>query len=308
MPSGRKAGGGHVSVLVLGSVALDTLETDRGKVVDCLGGSASHAACAVSYFVRPTIVGVVGDDFPKEAWDFLAARADLSELKVLRGKTFRWHGMHDLKTGETVTKATELNTYEQFAPELSQEASRLPYVLLGNIAPELQLRVLEQLQSSRVVLADTMPLWIDADRPGVIEVMRRSHVFMLNAEEARMLTDKRAAEDAGAALLEQGARCVVVKQGGDPAVLVSRRGVRHVASYPDVDLVDPTGAGDNFAGATLGYLAAQGADGDNIDAIAAGMTYGAAIASFAIEEFGTLVHQRLTKEDIEKRRKTAIAT
>lgn len=296
-----------MSVLVLGSVALDTLETDRGKVVDCLGGSASHAACAVSYFVRPTIVGVVGDDFPKAAWDFLAARADLSELKVLRGKTFRWHGVHNLKTGETLTKATELNTYEQFAPELSEEASRLPYVLLGNIAPELQLRVLEQLYSPRVVVADTMPLWIETDRAGVLEVMRRSHLFMLNAEEARMLTDKRTAEEAGAVLLEQGARCVIVKQGGDPAVLVSHQGVRSVPSYPNVDLVDPTGAGDNFAGATLGYLAARGASGDNIDAITEGMTYGAAVASFAIEEFGTTVHRRLTKAEIEKRRSEAMA-
>lgn len=296
-----------MSVLVLGSVALDTLETDRGKVVDCLGGSASHAACAVSYFVRPTIVGVVGDDFPKDAWDFLAERADLSELKVLRGKTFRWHGIHNLQTGETITKATELNTYEQFAPELSRKASQLPYVLLGNIAPELQLRVLEQLHSPRVVVADTMPLWIDTDRAGVLEVMQRAHLFMLNAEEARMLTDKHAAEDAGAALLELGARCVIVKQGGDPAVLVSRHGVCSIPSYPDVDLVDPTGAGDNFAGAMLGYLAAQGASGDNIDAIAQGMTYGAAIASFAIEQFGTSIHQRLTKEDIEKRRNEAIS-
>lgn len=295
-----------MSLLVLGSVALDTLETDRGKVVDCLGGSASHAAFAASYFVRPTIIGVVGDDFPKEDWEFLSSRADLSELKVLRGKTFRWHGEHDLVTGETRSKSTELNTYEQFAPELSRGASQSPYVLLGNIAPELQLKVLGQLHSPRVIVADTMPLWIDTARDGVIEVLRQAHVFMLNAEEAFMLTDRRDAEEAGAALLELGGRYVIVKQGAEPAVLISRDGVRKVPSFPNVDLVDPTGAGDNFAGATLGFMASQGAWADNLDVIAQGMTYGVAVASYAIEGFGTTVHRDLTKDDIEKRRTARI--
>lgn len=291
-----------MAVLVLGSVAFDTLETDRGQVADCLGGSASHAACAVSYFARPLIVGVVGDDFPQKDWDFLASRADLSELKVLSGKTFRWHGQHNLATGETVSKSTELNTYAEFSPKLSSDSAHAAYVLLGNIAPELQLKVLRQLKSPRVIVADTMPLWIDTDRDGVIEVMRQSHIFMLNAEEAAMLTGKRDAEEAGVALLGQGGRSVIVKQGGDPSVLVSQAGVRKVPSYSKVDLVDPTGAGDNFAGATLGYLASQGVLADNLDVIMQGMTYGVATASFAIEDFGTRVHRHLTKEDIEARR------
>lgn len=296
-----------MSVLVLGTIALDTVETERGRAVECLGGSGVHAACALSYFTRPRIVGVVGEDFPENDWEFLAARADVSEVRVLPGKTFRWHAEHDLRTGATVAKLIQLNTYSDFDPVLSPASAASPYVVLGNISPALQRKVMEQLQAPKVITADTMPHWIEMDPEGVRWVMRHCDVFFLNADEAELLTGNRDARQAGRVLLQQGAQRVIIKQGREPAVLVARDGTREVPAYPGADLVDPTGAGDNFAGATVGRLAERRATADDLDALADAMSYGAATASFVIEAFGIEAHRRLTREQIEARRATLLS-
>lgn len=292
-------------LLILGSVALDTIETERGKVVDSLGGSATHACLAAGYFVRPRLVGVVGDDFPDGYHRFLASRIDVSELQVLPGATFRWHGMHSLARGTTTSIRTELNTYQQFDPRLSADSARAPFVFLGNIAPELQLQVLEQLRAPRFVACDTMALWIETQADAVFDVMRRVDLLLVNEEEAAALAgmpgaagrDEADALAAGRTLLAEGARRVVIKRGAEPALLITRDRVWRVPSCPDVDVMDPTGAGDNFAGATLGLLAAQDGPIDD-ETLAAAMRVGAAAAAYNIELFGTLVHRYLTRRHL----------
>jgi len=288
-------------MLVLGSIALDTIETEKGLAEECLGGSATHAALAASYFTRPSLVGVVGEDFPEEHRDFLAERVDLSELVTLPGRTFRWHGFHSLEKGVTTTKATELNTYEQFRPELSAKSRAASHVLLGNIDPHLQLYVLDQLEAPRLVACDTMSLWIKLFPEKVVEVMRRADLFFINEQESYELTGARSVEEAGKALLDWGARNAIIKCGPEPSRLFSAEGRAEVPAVPGVELADPTGAGDNYAGALMGYMEARGATVRDRAALVQGMRLGAATASYAIEDFGTGAHRRLTFRDIEGR-------
>ena len=297
-----------MSMLVLGSVALDTIETEKGSAVDCLGGSATHAALAASYFTRPSLVGVVGEDFPEEHHRFLAARVDLSELRALPGRTFRWHGFHSLVTGKTTTKATELNTYAAFKPELSKRSRAATHVLLGNIDPELQLHVLEQLDGPTLVACDTMSLWIELSRSKVIEVMREVDLFLINEQESYELTGLDTVEEAGEAMLRYGARSVIIKCGSRPSLLFAEGRRLAVPAVPGVDVTDPTGAGDNYAGALVGYMESRGAAAADAADLIHGMHVGSATASYAIEDFGAEVHRRLTQADIERRLNVLLAS
>lgn len=288
-------------MLVLGSVALDTVETERGFAEESLGGSAAYAALAASYFVRPRVVGVVGDDFPPAYKTLLAQRADVSELVTLPGRTFRWHAEHSLETEVTTTKKTELNTYEHFRPVLSARAASAPYVLLGNIDPELQLYVLDQLTAPRVVASDTMSLWIRTAKESVLAVMRRVDLFFLNEQESYELTGVEDVDGAGTAMLEMGARQVVIKCGPRPTRLYTPSGRYIVGTIPGVDVVDPTGAGDSFAGAMVGYLAQIQASTDDPAQLVRAMHYGTVVAAHAIEAFGANAHQGLTLDLIEQR-------
>lgn len=290
-----------MSLTVLGSIALDTIETERGSAVECLGGSASHAALAASYFTRPRLVGVVGDDFPKEHTEFLSGKVAIDELEVLEGKTFRWHGMHSLVSGETTTKATHLNTYESFKPSLTDETAKASHVLLGNIDPNLQLHVLDQLESPTLVACDTMSLWIDIAKEKVIEVMKRVDLFLINEQESYELTGEDNVAAAGQKMLEWGAKRVIIKCGGEPAHLFGEGVHREVPTVPGVDVTDPTGAGDNFAGALMGYMSRHDAGVEDVDRLYEAMRYGSAVASYAIETFGTQVHKYITFDHIESR-------
>lgn len=288
-------------MLVLGSIALDTIETEKGIAEECLGGSATHAALAASYFTRPSLVGVVGEDFPEDHRGFLAERIDVSELVTLPGRTFRWRGFHSLTTGETTTKATELNTYEAFKPELSARSRAASHVLLGNIDPHLQLHVLDQLKAPSLVACDTMSLWIDLFPEKVIEVMRRVDLFFINEQESYELTGARSVAEAGEALLAYGAKNAIIKCGPKPSWLFSAKARTDVPAVSGVDLVDPTGAGDNYAGALVGYMASLGATVQDTAELVHGMRLGSATASLAIEAFGTGAHRSLTHQDIELR-------
>lgn len=290
-----------MSLIVLGSIALDTIETERGTAIECLGGSASHAALAASYFAKPRLVGVVGDDFPEEYIRFLSERMDVSELEALPGKTFRWHGAHSLASGETTTKATHLNTYESFEPSLSDESAESTHVLLGNIDPNLQLHVLRQLKGPVLTACDTMSLWIDIAKERVLEVMRSVDLFLINEQESYELTGAEDVDGAGEQMLDWGAKSVIIKRGARPARLYGRVVRREIPTVDDVEVMDPTGAGDNFAGALMGYMASRGAPVDDTESLAKGMSYGCAVASFAIETFGTHVHKYLTTDHIERR-------
>ena len=290
-----------MSMLVLGSIALDTIETERGAARECLGGSASHASLAASYFVKPRVVGVVGEDFPSDYRSFLSSRVDASELATLPGKTFRWHGFHSLASGETISRLTELNTYEQFHPRLSERTARASHVLLGNIDPTLQLHVLDQLTSPGVVACDTMSLWIDIAKDKVLEVMRRADIFFINEQESYELTGRDDVIQAGADMLSRGAKRVIIKRGSQPAKLFTEAGAFEVSTIHDVDVVDPTGAGDNFAGALMGFLASKQVTAADPSHVIRGMQYGSAVASYAIERFGADAHKELALDKIEER-------
>ncbi len=250
-----------------------------------LGGSATYAAVAASFFGPVRLVGVIGDDFRAEDVDYLGSRGiNLDGLERRTGKTFYWRGRysHDFRRRETL--ATELNVFAEFAPELPDAYRESRDVLLANIPPELQLHVLEQAASAEFVVADTMNLWIDTQRPALLDMLRRAHVLLLNEEEAPMLSGLSDLREAAARLLTYGPSRAIIKLGASGAFSLTDDAFFEVPAYPVTKVVDPTGAGDVFAGALAGYLASQGDRSE--DTVRRALLYGAAIASFAVEDFG----------------------
>ena len=290
-----------MSVVIVGSVALDTVETPAGRRADALGGSATYASCAASLFSQAKMVGVVGDDFAEEHVSFLRSRGiDLSGLEVAPGKTFRWGGVYFDDERERETTFTELNVFEQFAPKLSEAHRAAEIVFLGKIHPSLQLGVLDQVKSPRLSLCDTMNLWLDTALPEVAAVLDRVDVALMNDGEAKQYCETGSAITAGKRLLERhrlGA--AVVKQGEHGAILVQPDGLFLAPSYPLETVVDPTGAGDSFAGALAGYLDAQ--PELTPAAFRLGVVYGALVASFIVQNFGLDGLRELTRADVEAR-------
>jgi len=271
-------------ILVVGSVALDSVRTPFGEAKDVLGGSASYFSFSASHFSGVRIVAVVGEDFPVEHRQRFEARGiDLSGLETTAGKTFRWRGEYDIELGHAHTLETQLNVFSTFHPKLAAEHRTCPFVFLANIDPELQLEVLSQMASPRLVVSDTMNYWIARKPDRVIEVLRRVDVALLNEEEARALSGEVQLVRAAGSLIEQGARAVIVKKGEHGALFRSRDELFVTPAVPLSGLSDPTGAGDSFAGGFLGWLARCGrTDGG---ALRQALACGAAMASLAIEAF-----------------------
>jgi sugar/nucleoside kinase (ribokinase family) len=288
------------SVLVVGSVALDTLETPYGKSEDCLGGSATHFSLAASRFAPVKLVAAVGKDFPDRHVEMLRGRGiDTGGLEVVRdGLTFRWHGRFqgDMSRAETVSVA--LNVLATFKPKVPGAFASTPYVLLGNSSPEVQRATLDQLRDPAFVMLDTMNLWIDTARPALIDLLPRVSALCVNHEEAQQLA--RAKNTAGAirGLLDMGTRIVIVKRGEHGSTLATRDFQFSIPAYPTEKFVDPTGAGDSFAGGILGYLARSGGDATSLRKA---LVYGSVMGSFTVEEFGTGRLQRVTPEEVEAR-------
>jgi len=289
-------------VVIVGSVALDTIRTPFDRKKDVLGGSLTYAALASSRFAATGAVGVVGTDFPAR-WTGLLARAgvDIRGLARRQGRTFRWSGVYEKDMINRRTLATELNVFADFRPDLPADYRRAPFFLIGNISPDLQLRVLEQAPAARFVAADTMNLWIKTDRRRLVKLISQTDTLMLNDEEARLLTGRHNLAACAEALLALGPSYLVIKKGEHGAMLFSRRGIFLTPAYPVSDVRDPTGAGDSFAGAFIGALAASGRVSDA--AVRDALIWGSVVASFSVENFGADSLARVRWESIVSRRR-----
>lgn len=289
-----------MSVLVVGSVALDSLETPAGRVTDALGGSATYFSLAASLYTPVRLVAVVGDDFPSSYVDVFRDRAiDLSGLEVRPGRTFRWVGRYgeDLNTAETLE--TQLNVFADFDPKIPADFRETPLVFLGNIDPELQLSVLRSVVGARLTAMDTMNFWIGSKREAVTEVIRSVDIVLMNDAELRQYAQLRSLPEAARRVLALGPRAVVVKKGDNGCALFARDGYFTAPAYPVENVCDPTGAGDSFAGAFMGSLAHSGNFSDST--LRRAVLHGCVVASFTVEAFGVERVRDLEASEIEQR-------
>jgi sugar/nucleoside kinase (ribokinase family) len=276
-----------VSVLVVGSLALDSIETPFGSAKDKVGGSATFISAAASYFSSPIrLVGVVGGDFPQEGIDFLERRnVDLEGLQVIReGKTFRWAGRYHYDLNERDTLSTDLNVFEKFDPVIPEKYRKNNIICLGNIDPVLQRRVLDQLERPRFVVCDTMNYWIERKNEELRETLKQINVLILNDSEARLLSHEPNLFKAGRAIRQMGPSVVIVKKGEHGALLLTDQLVFSAPAYPMENIFDPTGAGDAFAGGFVGWLART--DDRSEENLKRAVIYGSTLASFCVEKFG----------------------
>ena len=273
-----------MALLVVGSVALDSLQTPFGVREDVLGGSATYFSTAASFFTPARVVAVVGEDFPEAHVDFLRGRGvDVSGLERRPGRTFRWSGRYEFDLNQAHTLDTQLNVFADFRPQLPAAFRDSSHVFLGNIDPELQLQVLDQVRSPRIVAADTMNFWITSKKRALQDVLRRVDLLFVNDAEARQLAGEHNVIRAARAILEMGPRAVVVKRGEYGALFFSGQEVFAASAYPLAELFDPTGAGDSFAGGFMGYLARSGSL--EPAAMRRAIVVGSVLASFAVERF-----------------------
>lgn len=290
-----------MSLLVVGSVALDTVEAPQGIVHDALGGSATFFSYAASYFTPVQLIAIVGEDFPAPHRELLEKRGvDTSGLVVKKdGKTFRWRGKYheDMNTRDTLE--LHLNVFTEFEPKLSQAHATTPYIFLANIAPAIQLEVLRQSKGKKFAVADTMDFWIETARDDLYKLLKEVDGLVLNDDEARKLTDESNLVRAGYKVLDLGPRFVIIKKGEHGAIWMSATDSFVLPAFPLGDVVDPTGAGDSFAGAFMGYLAS--ADRTDLDAMKRAMAYATVVASFNVEDFSLRRFQRTDLNEIEAR-------
>jgi sugar/nucleoside kinase (ribokinase family) len=290
-----------MSILVVGSVAFDSIETPHGKADEVLGGSAAYFAVAASYFAPVKLVAVIGEDFPAKEREFLASRnIDLAGLTVAKGKTFRWAGRYheDMNIRDTVD--LQLNVFSDFSPVLPEHYRAEPFVFLANINPSLQGGVLEQLkQPPRLIACDTISHWIEGARAELIALLKKVDLFFINDEEARLLSGERNIVRAARKILDMGPRSLLIKRGEYGVLSFSPNAIFAVPAYPLEDVFDPTGAGDSFAGGFLGYLAQVN---DLSEAhMRKAIVYGSVVASFVVEDFSLHRLRTLTRADIERR-------
>lgn len=288
------------SLVIVGSIGIDHIETPFVKKQNLLGGSVSYACAAASFFSAPGMVGVVGDDFPEPFLDlYRSFDVDLEGLQRAPGRTFSWTGVYEENMDNRRTLETVLGVFETFEPTLPESYLDAPFVFLGNMHPALQLHVLGQIRSPKFVLADTMDLWINITRDELVEVIRQVNMLTLNESEARLLTDKHNLLDAAAALLEMGPQYVLIKKGEHGSMLFSEQGIYIQPAFPLAQVEDPTGAGDTFAGAVMGYLTQQDACGEAD--IRRAMLHGSVVASFGVQSFSLDALQPLTAAQIDER-------
>ncbi len=288
-------------LVVVGSVALDTIETPLGKREEVMGGSAVYFAWAASYFTPVRLVGVVGEDWPPEYTRMLEERRiDTSGLvTVPGGKTFRWHGRYFEDMNRRETLDVQLNVMADFDPVLPEPCRRAPFVFLANGSTRMQLRVLEQCVGASLVVADTMDHWIRTERPQLEELLQRIGGLVLNESEAQLLTGEINLIRAGKRALQMGPQFVVIKKGEHGAIFFSRHETYVLPAYPTENVVDPTGAGDSFAGGMMGYLAEK----NNFEptTLKEAMAYGILVASFTVEDFSLDRLRKIDRSDLERR-------
>jgi sugar/nucleoside kinase (ribokinase family) len=289
-----------MSILVVGSVALDSVRTPFGEVEEVLGGSAMFFSVAASFFGEVRLVAVVGEDFPHEHVDFLASRdVDMRGLRRMPGKTFRWEGYYEYDLNDAHTLDTQLNVFEAFDPDIPEEYRDSDYVFLANIHPGLQLKVLEQVRSPRLTICDTMNYWIENERERLEETISRVDYLLLNDTEARELADEPNLIMAGRKLLEMGPERVIIKKGEHGVIMLGEEGFFSLPAYPLETVFDPTGAGDSFGGGFLGSLSRYEEIGG--EEVRRSVVYGSVIASFVVESFSCDRLRSLALEEIDGR-------
>src|SRR3954466_4990573 len=295
-----------MSLVVIGSVAYDAIETPHGKRERTLGGSCTYIALSASYFTTTSIVGVVGNDFAAEDRGLLASKkVDLEGLEQVPGKTFFWSGVYSADMNDRQTLQTDLNVFAEFRPKLPASYAAKPYLFLGNIQPTLQKEVQQQMKGARFVGGDTMNLWISQTRDELLETIKTWDFLLINDGEARMLAAEHNLRKAAKKILDLGPSTLVIKRGEYGAMLFRRDTLFMVPGYLLDDVFDPTGAGDCFAGGFVGYLAGKGVSLTNgeIDTaeLRRAVIYGSAMGSFCCEKFGVERFRDLTRKEIDNR-------
>lgn len=289
-----------MSMLVVGTVALDSVQTPAGKVNDVLGGSAAYAAVSASFFTKVKLVSIAGEDFPEEYINFFRGREiDIQGLQLERGRTFKWSGYYGCDLNNAQTLKTELNLLSQFNPVLPENYKKEEFIFLANIDPQVQLRVLNQISSPKLVICDTMNYWIAHQREALEDVVKRIDVLVLNDSEAREFSGQTSLLKAAKNLLNLGPRLIIIKRGEYGCLLFSRAFLFSIPAYLLEKVSDPTGAGDTFAGAFLGYLA--GCDKITESSFKKAVVSGTIMSSFIVEDFSLNRLKTLDKTDIEKR-------
>lgn len=287
-------------ILTVGSVALDGVETPFGKVEEAVGGSALFFSTAASYFSGINLVAVVGDDYPLSEIEFLKQRdVDFEGLQIVKGKTFRWKGkyLHDLNERETLV--TQLNVFEDFDPVIPDRYRDSKVVFLGNIAPKLQLSVLDQVDSGPLAVLDTMNFWIEGSRQDLLKVLQKIHILIINDSECRQLSNEPNLVKGAGIIRKMGPEVVIIKKGEHGAMMCSGDSFFSVPALPLESVFDPTGAGDTFAGGFVGYLAQKGEVNDAN--LRSAIVYGSVMASICVEDFSIYALKDLSGEDIQKR-------
>ena len=295
-----------MSILVVGSVALDTIETPLGRMEEVLGGSAAYFAVAASYFAPVKVVAVIGEDFPEQERAILSSpNIDLAGVEMRKGRTFRWTGRYHEDMNIRDTLDLQLNVFADFTPVLPPQYRNTPFVFLGNINPGLQGGVLDQLTQPRLIACDTISHWIEGARPELEALLKKVETLIINDEETRLLGRERNIVRAARKILAMGPRTLLVKRGEYGVLLFSANSVFAVPAYPLEEVFDPTGAGDSFAGGFLGHLAQSG------DLSEAGLrkaiVYGSVVASFVVEDFSLRRFHTLTRDDIDRRYRQFVA-
>jgi sugar/nucleoside kinase (ribokinase family) len=292
-----------MSVTVVGSIAFDAVTTPFGERERMLGGSAVHFSLAASFFTDVRVVGPVGDDFGEAEYSVLQSRGVNTEdiEHIAGGRTFFWRGHYEYDLNTAHTDDTQLNVFGNFEPKLSDASRNAEVLFLANIQPDLQRGVREQCANARFVAMDSMNLWIETARDSLVRTISGVDALLLNDAELRMLTQQPNLLRAARTVMEWGPQLVVAKQGEYGAALFTREGVFALPAFPLEEVLDPTGAGDSFAGGFVGYIAAHAEDELSDDLLRRAMAYGTAMASYNVQEFGTERVQRLTPEEIAQR-------
>ena len=290
-----------MSLLVVGSVALDSVETPWQKRDDVLGGSAVFFSYAASYFTPVKLVGVVGEDWPAEHTALLQRRGiDTSGLHIMPGgKTFRWRGKYQPNMNDRETLEVHLNVFEKFDPVLSAEQKRSQFVFLANGSPTVQMKVLDQVAGAKLVVADTMDLWINIQREELLKMFKRIDGLVMNDSEAKLLTNDENLVRAGHKVRELGPKFVVIKKGEHGAMFFSEHETYVLPAFPTAEVVDPTGAGDSFAGGMMGYLAHK--DKFDPNTLKEALAHGILVASFNVEDFSLDRMKKIERADIDRR-------
>lgn len=295
-----------MSLVVIGSVAYDAIETPHGKRERTLGGSCTYIALAASYFTQTAIVAVVGDDFAPEDKALLTSKnVDLLGLEEVPGKTFFWSGVYSADMNDRTTLVTDLNVFADFAPKVPPSYAEMPYLFLGNIQPELQRRVQKEMKKLRFAGGDTMNFWITLDKQDLVETIKNWDFLLINDSEARQLSGEINLKRAAQKIISMGPKTLIIKRGEYGAMLFRQDSLFMVPGYLLEDVFDPTGAGDCFAGGFVGYLAEKGFNlrGGEIDVteLHRAVIYGSVMGSFCCEEFGVERFRSLTRQDIDRR-------